>query len=762
MRTRKANKSKRFSFTETYGIESDDDSDRPAEVEDADEDDDVDFDVTQDVEGGQGASDDDEDDDDEQDAEVEDEEPLGGGDELGAVDGDGIVLVESEDDGVVGTPRKRHTRVPRGRGRWRKNLPKRTTVHAVPPYPTDLRKTRVYDGPLKRWTRSHQLLAMLYGPDQARLAVARGMFKKWFSSQVLPGKTHSGRGGVMSSPWLAEDYEVKQRQWARAWQERCRAAKQIQRSHKIRPEHIDMFRPPPESLVCFLGPFNNQTQARSSYGYGQPLLETGQPQAAIDPELQQEATPARGWLLDTGGLPLGIGWAPITGRQEQYLAVCTIPPSDQEIKLSRSPEGELGEENKGSVQIWSIPCHKADGSHARLAHHFWFDWGRPKRLQWCPIPSPDDSTIGLLAVLCGDGQVRVLEVPKPNSDQTIYEWITSPVATIGFTDEYMVHATSLAWVNTNRICLGHTDGSISLWSICPRHMLMRKSVHISYILDIASGFPSYPYHISSTPVGGCPTVTDLNLPSAETTYIPMVGTVNFQHNLVDWNDHLQGFFGMHPAPIPHNTIIGWGHIRYYTQSRTLMTTPNPPMCLASGRTHPFTLVGCADGSLWAINPLRILLKDRGDPIYKLKILQHEFRPPAKLGGVVPQQQQSGGEVVRGAARILQGFLPEMNSNPRAEYVREQNKKRNEANRRKSKGKGKKKALEEDTDDEDDLLTKGEGKALSKLLDETRAVVHDARTRIVVAAWNPNVEYGWWAAAAMGSGLVKIMDLGIGE
>lgn len=125
-----------------------------------------------------------------------------------------------------------------------------------------------------------------------------------------------------------------------------------------------------------------------------------------------------------------------------------------------------------------------------------------------------------------------------------------------------------------------------------------------------------------------------------------------------------------------------------------------------------------------------------------------------------------GEVVRGAARILQGFLPEMNSNPRAEYVREQNKKRNEVNRRKAKGKGKKKALDDgdmDIDDEDDeLLTKGEGKALSKLLDETRAVVHDAKTRVVVAAWNPNVEYGWWAAAALGSGLVKIMDLGVGE
>lgn len=419
MRTRKANKSKRFSFADTYGIESDEGSDGPAEVEDADEDDDVDFDVTKDADEGQGGSDED-DDDDEPDGAVEDEEPLGEGEEPEAVDGDDIVPVESEDDGGDDTARKRQNRVPRGRGRWKKNLPKRATVHGVPPYPIDLRKTRVYDGPLKRWTRSHQLLTMLYGPGEARIAVARGMFRKWFANQVLPGKTHTGRGGVMQSPWLAEDYELKQKQWARSWYEKCRSAKQVQRSHKIRPDHVEMFKPASDSLICFVGPFNNQTQVRSSYGFGQPVSETGQTQAAIDPSLQDGATPASGWLLDTGGLPLGIGWAPVTGRQEQYLAVCTVPPSDQELRLSRVPEEDPEEKKRGSIQIWSIPCHKDGGGYASLVHHLWFDWGRPKRLQWCPVPSPDDSKVGLLAVLCNDGQVRVVEIAKPTSGQTNY------------------------------------------------------------------------------------------------------------------------------------------------------------------------------------------------------------------------------------------------------------------------------------------------------------------------------------------------------
>ncbi|ROW09508.1 hypothetical protein VMCG_02174 [Cytospora schulzeri] len=757
MRTRKANKTKRYSYADTYGIASDEDAEVHPEVQDAE--DDVDFDVDQAEEAQNVSGDDDEVEDRGLNDEGGEDEDLSMDEKVdGAAEGDEEAIpVESEADGganVISTVKK----VPRGRGGWKKKLLKRATIHGVPPYPANLQQTRVYDGPLKRWLRTTQLLNILYGPEPAHLKVMRGMARKWFESHVLPSKSYTGEGGVMESPWLAEDYELEQKQWSKVWYDRYRAAAKgsLQQSRKIRSEHVEMFKPPQDDMICSLGPFNSQKQVRTRYGFGQPVLETGEPSEAIHPASQQ-STPPRGWLLDTGGLPLGIGWAPISGHKEQFLAVCTVPYSDQEPKYAGAPDEHPEEMKRGSIQVWSIPCHKDDGTHSRLVHHFWFDWGRPKRLQWCPIPSPDESKIGILAVLCADGQVRVFEVPKPVSSQVNYEWMTSPIATLGFTDEYMVLATSLTWVSTNRICLGHTDGSISLWSVYPRKCLLRRSIHISYILDVASGFPSHPYHIASTPVGGSPTLTDLNLPSSETTHTPIVGAVNFQNNLMDWNDHLQGFFGMHPSPTPQHTVIGWAHIRFFVQSRTLMTTPSAPICLASGRTHPFVLVGCVDGSLWAMNPLRVLLRDRTDPIYKIKIMQHEFRPTAKLN--IPLRPD---EEIRGAARILQGFLPEINSNPRAEFVREINLTRLN---KKSKSK-KKKSSRPEADDGDDLddegLSKGEGKALAKSLDRTRAMVHEARTRVVVAAWNPNVEYGWWAAAAMGSGLVKIMDLGVDE
>ena len=187
------------------------------------------------------------------------------------------------------------------------------------------------------------------------------------------------------------------------------------------------------------------------------------------------------------------------------------------------------------------------------------------------------------------------------------------------------------------------------------------------------------------------------------------------------------------------------------------------MCIASGKTHPFTLVGCADGSLWAFNPIRVLMKEHREEIHKLQILQHEFRPAHKIAFVAPDK------TIRGAARITQGFRPTFNNNPRPDiYARledYQNKMRiqrpiNER-RQNRKGSDRKTTLEIANEGENGMTLNTEAN-LAKGVDQSKVVVHEARTRITVAAWNPNVEFGWWAAAAMGSGLVKIMDLGLAD
>lgn len=423
MRTRKSNKTKQFSYAEAYNIGSDEDAETPLEVQDADED--VDFDAKHAEDGLNGSGEDEDEDEVMKDEVAEDEDHFANEKAGDAMDGDEVIPVESEDDDSGADPNSTAKKVPRGRGKWKKKLLKRATVHGVPPYPTNLQQTRVYDGPLKRWTRTTQLLNILYGPEPAHTKVMRGMARKWFENQVLPAGSYTSQGGVMQSPWLAEDYEVGQKHWSKVWREKYRTTTKggLQQSRKIRSEHVEMFKPPQDDMICSLGPFNSQRQVQTRYGFSQPVLETGEHVEAVDPDLR-EATPPRGWLLDTGGLPLSIGWAPVSGHKEQFLAVCTVPYSDQEPKYGDNPDDHPEAMKRGNVQIWSIPCHKDDGTNARLVHHLWFDWGRSKRLQWCPVPSPDDSKIGMLAILCDDGQVRVFEVPKPVSSQVNYGMLT--------------------------------------------------------------------------------------------------------------------------------------------------------------------------------------------------------------------------------------------------------------------------------------------------------------------------------------------------
>lgn len=416
MRTRKSNKKKSFNFADKYDLGSEDSSEEREEIRDVDED--VDFEEAEGDEEDRGASEEREGDD-EMNVEIGEGKELSGDEEANGAqrghDEDMAVGsdIESEDFSTSAS-----ATAPIGRGKLSQRTSERGVIHEVPSYATDLHQTRVYGGPLKTDTRGTHLLTLLYGPQPGHLKVIRQIMDKWFQNQTLPNK-HAGTG-VMQSPWLAEDYEEKQKHWSRTWYGKYRAAEtDLQRLRRIRPDHVHMFKPPMDELVCFLGPFNSQKQVRTSYGFGQSISGTGEPLGVTDPNLQQ-FTPPRGWMMDTGGIPLAIGWAPLVGHQEQFLAVCSIPYSDHEPKDAESPGDDPDEKKKGSVQIWSIPCHRTDDSHARLACSLSFDFGRPKRLQWCPVPPPDDSKIGLLAILCADGQVRVVEVPKTTAGQDNY------------------------------------------------------------------------------------------------------------------------------------------------------------------------------------------------------------------------------------------------------------------------------------------------------------------------------------------------------
>ncbi|KAK4227457.1 hypothetical protein QBC38DRAFT_193640 [Podospora fimiseda] len=638
----------------------------------------------------------------------------------------------------------------------------RKGFHDIPHYPLETRiVTRVYAGPLRRYARYSALRDAMYGPEYHRIKIIWDLEIRWAHYPVLPPRLPpEDPSGIMPSPWVPKTNEIDQARKATIWYDQYQLDDPQQRRHEIE-DGPDLVPHANGGLVTLVGPYNKQKEYMLGQGTRLSISPSGLP---VDDEDATDKTPT-GWMFDVQGIPLAVSWAPLDDRTKQVLAIATIPFTDQESNPSGQVNMNKTTMTTGSVQLWEFYAQDTEEGLARPSTKpprflgaKCFDWGRPKRLQYCPVPMNAVNlydTYGMLAVLCSDGRVRILDTNTfyDGYQDPVYEWIDSPVVTFGLSNDYNVEITCLTWVNTNRIAFGHTDGSISLWSVYPQVLLQRHGVHTTYVIDIYSAYPSSPSLVASIPVGGCATLTDLYQPSSEFTYFP-VPAISFQPNLLCWNESMQGFMALYPSSTP-NTTIAFLHHRFFCQARSICTGPNTLTCVSAGSTHPFILVGCADGSVFSCNALQKLFKQKGEPLRKIKVFEHEYRPLEY--GPEGNDVMSDGHRPRGAVRILQGFIPEVNDDPRTEKRKEMDRKKRLERKYsgKKRGRPRKNANPENPVEEEEDR---EGELEERLA--SRVVTHEPLTRVTAVAWNPNTHFSCWAACAMGSGLIKIMDLGV--
>ncbi|KAJ9151080.1 Transcription factor tau subunit sfc6 [Coniochaeta hoffmannii] len=650
--------------------------------------------------------------------------------------------------------------------------------HQLPPYPLDARiPTRAYTGPLKRGVRSGILRDLMYGPEYSKAKLIWDLYERWFKYAVLPPRHPPQHPqGVLPSPWVPPGFERDQEKLAAKWYgEYSALSTEKSQSRTLLQKHGERLIPQGQGdLTVLLGPVGSQKEVRFSTSMGLAFSASGLPLGEPD---SPDDTPS-GWMVDVGGIVVSLGWAPFQTGDKQILALAVIPHSDQaRPKWNHATETE-DDKKHGCLQFWEFTWDR-DGNGAKWSSRNrprflmakCFDWGRPRRMQWCPVSLDTVGLYGTLAVLCGDGRVRVLEVKTvPNSETKLYEWIDAPVATLAFTDNYNVEVTCFTWVGCNRLALGHTDGSITLWSIYPTQILQRHAVHASHVLDISSGYPSMPHMVASVPVGGFTTLVDLSNPTSESTYVAAPG-IQFQPGLLEWSDHLQGWLVLAPAGGPGLNTVVFLSVRYFPLAKSMLTSMSMPLCVSVRGNHPFGLVGCADGSVWSFNALSKLFRQRDEDAFKIKIFEHEFRPvdddlPGTSDGMEVVDCSGGSGKLRGASRVLQGFLPEVNDDPRSERLRELNKQKLQNSTKKKAAKGKKKGKagrDGGVDDDEvevgaDAAGGGEGDVSAHMA--SRMVIHEPLTRVTATAWNPNVEFATWAAVALGSGLVRVIDVGV--
>lgn len=304
-----------------------------------------------------------------------------------------------------------------------KPAPKRRAapkVRAIPVVPdtgyldiTTARSTQFvqgFVGPFDRGVRGNALIRTWYGPDAPRI---RQMLGRWYELSVLPPKVSSARGhdNLALRPWASKKAELEKAS-ADAWCQRMKAAQSQSPFRLLSEAEAQPYNAmlSAGSLPTLIGAGSAQKDFHFTAGEAICLDSSGAPSNGDQDSDRANA----GWLLDAGGIVPSLSWKPTSGKvqeTDQILALAVISHSDQSIAQYEKESQQNPDFLKhGMVQIWAFPAEESDGmtrasrAPARCQRTLCFDRGRARKVQWSPVG-------GLLAVLCGDGSVSVVE-PK--------------------------------------------------------------------------------------------------------------------------------------------------------------------------------------------------------------------------------------------------------------------------------------------------------------------------------------------------------------
>ncbi|KAL6718950.1 hypothetical protein ACLMJK_003185 [Lecanora helva] len=451
-----------------------------------------------------------------------------------------------------------------------------------------------------------------------------------------------------------------------------------------------------------------------------------------------------GWILNADGHISCMDWAPNHDNNKQYLALATANPqsSDAQVSPAFQAKGE-----PSMIQIWAfnLSNDKENRNDPFLHTILCNDWGKIRQLKWCPIPrtdrSPTTSTrlnIGLLAIICGDGSARVIDVHlgENQGSETVAQ--AQKYTDSGFTARAPPGnvSTCLTWLSSTDLAIGYADGHLAIYDICPEakseqskkvnhvpsseefsvkdgvyHVpWLSMQLHSTYILALTSGYPSRPSLLVSSSLSGYVRLTSLVAP--KTDYVLSARTRSPPSSLT-YYDAL--FATIEPEESSETIkLLGLRCLYISFSCMRLPASPGPGHGTVDvGKCHPSLACGCADGSVMITNPLRKIL---GKKIagFQQCIFKQEWRPtPTRRA----REETAGCRP--GISRFTEGYKCErMNMNVRNSI-------------RKTK----------------------EVAPISTIYEEESAVT--------ALTWNPNLSYGGWLAAGWASGLVRVQDVAIG-
>ncbi|KAK2879489.1 hypothetical protein FQN49_000821 [Arthroderma sp. PD_2] len=435
-----------------------------------------------------------------------------------------------------------------------------------------------------------------------------------------------------------------------------------------------------------------------------------------------------GWVLNLGNRIQCLSWAPNYPGSAQYLAVAVPILDSQKAKfddgsIKGAPAFTPSAPYPSAIQIWRFEaCDAVNGLRKpnmnikpRLHMVICTDFGNINRLYWCPIAVNRDSTAGnsnetskplLLAGLWSDGSVKVLNVDLHNNDTgTKYVHMQNPAFQVMPPSTV---CTCLTWMSPTDIAIGCANGFVGLWSLVESardesppnpEPYLYIPVHDTYILNIVSAYPTHPYIIAATSMGGQTRLVSLQDPTAE---IADALRLRVGTQCLIYAPYLRSVITNDEGDFIRLLPLR----RFFTSLAALKSRSSVTALATASLHHPCILAGNASGAVIANNPLRKLIHSK-----EKQWQQNWFSQEWVNGG--NNNQITPGAVVK----FYDGFKAETIS-----------------------------------------LSKGSSAQEKEAGQAALIAIYEEQTAITAVAWNSNALCAGWACAGMGSGLLRVEDL----
>lgn len=310
------------------------------------------------------------------------------------------------------------------------------------------------------------------------------------------------------------------------------------------------------------------------------------------------------------------------------------------------------------------------------------------------------------------------------------------------------------------IAVGFANGFLAIWDISqetppspspspsspptqtPPPPYLYHPLHQSYILALTTAYPLSPHLLSTSSVDGFTRLTDLRSPTfAESTSTsrsrntsPLLAFSPFTLSVLSTEEN--DFARLFPLRSFHSTTV-------------FARATASPCCLAVNNFHPCVLIGCADGGLVATNPIpRVWNRKWG--FWQQVVFRQEWTggkaDDGKGEGEGEGKYEGKGSISRitESYQIIQTNKSKENPKPRPKPPPQSHSSPSSAKPQLKHPPDKQKPPPPSQPPSQPPMT----------------TIYPPETALTQVVWNPNLRWGGWMAAGMGSGGVRVQDLAV--